>query len=635
MRHSVSEIRQREDMDIKEVQTLPMPDSASIRSSRQPRPGFFRSLAWVFVLIAIAIRIWLTIDTRGIIEGDEALLGLQAEQILRGAHPIYFWAQPYMGTLEAHLVALLFWIAGPSTWTLRAEPILLSILLMWLTWKLANALADLARLPGYARRWFVTFATCVAALPPLYDLVVELRTYGGYIETFILTLWLLLSALRLTQRWHQASTREMALRWMGIGFLVGLGLWVYPLIIMAILTTALWIVGYIIIELAKIARYGNTPGNLFKGLFLALTAIPTAMLGFAPGIYWGLQNNWENIRYLISNGGASSGLNLHTIAQVITFYGSCSVPRVVGGALPTGSDVTAAHPQLLTPELLFGGCCLLITLAAFGLSFLWRQKQLVQAQRLAGLPLLFAGCSAVIFCTSRFSAVSGCGPRDLVGRYTTPLLLVLPFLFAAALTLIVLYIIESKRQQPVGNEQVKSGSTSMQSHLPGALSVGLLALILIYAGIEGYSYARTSPNYTMQTSGCKVAPANDAPIIAYMQQEHIRYAWASGWVGNPITFATGGSILVIDPRWAASPAASRIPAYIMAILRADRPNILLLANHDDPHPDLLKRFDQEHITYRFARFPSEPGVDLLLITPLNHSVSPFDGNDLGVGFGGC
>ena len=101
-----------------------MPDSASIRSSRQPRPDFFRSPAWVFVLIAIAIRIWLTIDTRGIIEGDEALLGLQAEQILRGAHPIYFWAQPYMGTLEAHLVALLFWIAGPSTWTLRAEPTL-------------------------------------------------------------------------------------------------------------------------------------------------------------------------------------------------------------------------------------------------------------------------------------------------------------------------------------------------------------------------------------------------------------------------------------------------------------------------------------------------------------------------------
>ena len=108
-------------MDIKEVQTLPMPDSASIPSSRQPRPGFFRSPAWVLVLIAIAIRIWLTIDTRGIIEGDEALLGLQAEQILRGAHRIDFWAQPYMGTLEAHLVALLFWIAGPSTWTLRAS----------------------------------------------------------------------------------------------------------------------------------------------------------------------------------------------------------------------------------------------------------------------------------------------------------------------------------------------------------------------------------------------------------------------------------------------------------------------------------------------------------------------------------
>jgi hypothetical protein len=170
-------------MSTEEVHTLPPPASVPVQSAKPPRASFFRSPAWIFLPVAIAVRAWMTIHTHGIIEGDEALLGLQAEQILRGSHPIYFWAQPYMGTLEAHLVALLFWIAGPSARILRVEPMLLSLPLMWLTWKLANALADLARLADYARPWFVTFAMCVAAIPPLYDLVIELRTYGGYIET--------------------------------------------------------------------------------------------------------------------------------------------------------------------------------------------------------------------------------------------------------------------------------------------------------------------------------------------------------------------------------------------------------------------------------------------------------------------
>src|SRR5215472_9576660 len=125
---------------------------------------------------------------------------------------------------------------GPSAWTLRAEPILLSLVVVWLTWKLAAALAGAAQLPPNARLAFMTVAALIAAIPPLYDGILELRTYGGYIETFILMLLLLLSALQLTQRWHEgAPRREMALRWVGIGLIVGLGFWIYPLIISAVL----------------------------------------------------------------------------------------------------------------------------------------------------------------------------------------------------------------------------------------------------------------------------------------------------------------------------------------------------------------------------------------------------------------
>src|SRR5262249_34805781 len=136
----------------------------------------------------------------------------------------------------------IFAVVGPSVWALRAEPILLSLVVVWLTWKLASVLADTAHLPLYAKHWFMSIAALLAAIPPLYDTVLELRMLGGYIEVFILMLLLLLSTLKLTtRRAAGASRRELAWRWAGIGFIAGLGFWVNPLITYGILAAAIWL----------------------------------------------------------------------------------------------------------------------------------------------------------------------------------------------------------------------------------------------------------------------------------------------------------------------------------------------------------------------------------------------------------
>src|SRR5947209_14670115 len=118
---------------------------------------------WLCLLIALALRTWLIVRTHGVLDGDEALVGIQAERILRGEFPIYFYGIPYFGSLEAYLIALIFAITGPSVWALRAEPILVSLLLVWLTWKFAAALAEAAHLPAYAQRYFMIVAALVAA----------------------------------------------------------------------------------------------------------------------------------------------------------------------------------------------------------------------------------------------------------------------------------------------------------------------------------------------------------------------------------------------------------------------------------------------------------------------------------------
>src|SRR5260221_13110369 len=129
---------------------------------------------WVCLLAAVAIRVWLVMHTHGVIDGDEALVGIQAEHILRGELPTYFSGQPYLGSLETYCIALLFAIFGSSVWVLRAEPILMSFILGWLTWSQASVLAEVAQLPSYARRYFVATAALLAAVPPLYDGIAEM-----------------------------------------------------------------------------------------------------------------------------------------------------------------------------------------------------------------------------------------------------------------------------------------------------------------------------------------------------------------------------------------------------------------------------------------------------------------------------
>src|SRR5579863_7863963 len=138
---------------------------------RKIRFTFRFSPLWACLLIALVLRIWLIVRTHGVIDGDEALVGIQAEHILRGERPfpLYFYGQAYMGSLEAYLTAILFKIAGPSVWTLRAEPTLLSLVVVWLTGKMAQALADVAQLPARATQLFLITAMLFAAVSPVYD----------------------------------------------------------------------------------------------------------------------------------------------------------------------------------------------------------------------------------------------------------------------------------------------------------------------------------------------------------------------------------------------------------------------------------------------------------------------------------
>ncbi len=187
-----------------------------------------------------------------------------------------------MGSLEAYLAALIFLFTGPAVWAMRLETIPMSLLMVYLAWRFAAVLAETAHLSARLKTTFMTIAALLAAFPPLYDMAEEMRVQGGYMEAFVIMLWLLFCAFRLTQRWgQQASWRELALRWAGIGLLVGLGLWIDPLIMYACAASAIWIGGYFVLELVKLPRQPPGRSRLLEEGLLVLSAVP-ALGWFSP-----------------------------------------------------------------------------------------------------------------------------------------------------------------------------------------------------------------------------------------------------------------------------------------------------------------------------------------------------------------
>ncbi|MGH2510217.1 MAG: hypothetical protein ACRDHZ_22810, partial [Ktedonobacteraceae bacterium] len=306
---------------------------------------FLVSPLWLCLLITFAIRVFLIIHTHNVIEGDESLVAIQAERILHGDFPVYFYGQPYMGSLEAYLTAILFALLGPSVWALRLEGALLSLVLVWLTWRLAGALAESAKLPKLARLTFMTVAALCAAIPPLYDGVLELHMLGGYIETFVLMILLLLSAFQLTRRWQAgASYRELIWRWIGIGFVVGLGLWVDPLILSAVLASGIWILSYCSLEIWKRKQTGaSISGPWWRPaceLLLVFAALPSSLLGMAPALGWGVTHQWANVVYILSlSGNETLHQKILNALHVTESFVSCVSPRLIGGALPIESSL--------------------------------------------------------------------------------------------------------------------------------------------------------------------------------------------------------------------------------------------------------------------------------------------------------
>ncbi len=569
---------------------------------------------WIAIALGIVMRIALVIHTNAMIDGDEAMVGIQAERILRGQFPTYFYGQAYMGSLETYIAAGIFAVFGPSNWALRAVPILESPLLAYLTWRLARNL-----LPRDARTspLLAGLAALIAAVPPVYDAVAELRTWGGQIEVYIITLALLVATIELADRLRAGATLPtLAVRWLILGFIAGLGFWINPLISYALVTCALWLLPPLLArafpvfwarlwrrpdpvtsfpteadspdESNLLSYFPRTDVNGRNSLAVALLALPGALIGGLPAWLYAFANGGSNILvYLVQptvspavSGAARHG-RLFLGAAITARYFTCVGPHVLDGGLPT-EDFTwqILRVALLIPPLL-----------AIGAAF-WLSRYPAPTTIRSGLPLLYAVVITLVFClgTSAWPATKQCS-YDQAGRYAVPLALVEPLLLLAFFAVPPILSVLRER---FGRPPQAFSAAGLQRGWSFALVV-----LLLFVGVQAAVYPLVPADTTFQSPFYRYVPLNDTELLTYLKAHDIHAAWCNHWVGNIVTFQTDGQTTCADYYdQIVRGGIHRPPGTLETVSANPDPSFILVLT--EPHPVLAQELDAMKMPYTMA-----------------------------------
>jgi hypothetical protein len=269
----------------------------------------------------------------------------------------------------------------------------------------------------------------------------------------------------------------------------------------------------------------------------------------------------------------------------------------------------------VTPGLIINVVCIVLACVAILLSFIWRHSVLARIRQLTILPLIFMIITSVVYCTSSIVAreglATGCNQTDFTGRYAGPLVIALPFFLAAIVTFF--WYILSPEQRFDREETATLKTTQPTDKKRSMLQLPIRALLLVvlagYFSTQFYAYATADQVNTFKNAGCPKAPSDYTDIINYMQQIHLSYALATGWIADPLTFNTNESILVTEP-----PAKARIVANSQTVLNADHFGLLLFDRTTDTKAPILKLLDKHHYAYTVKRFPTTPGWSVIVIS---------------------
>jgi len=514
------------------------------------------------LILALGVRLYLIFSAPELLDGDEALVGLQAQAIATGTEhplPVFFYGQPYMGSLEAYVAAALFRVAGPSVVALRLSPLSSALVLVILTYWLARRTCG---------RRAANVAVGLAALPPLFIGAWSVKARGGYIEVLAEGEALLLVTHLLLYRadatWGRTDVHRVAALAGLWGVLAGLVLWTNPVGLPYIAACALWALG-----VAVGRRRGSQPPpeRAAADARPVFALVGGFLVGGAPLWLDNLSSHGATFSYMLSGSSNGDGVGAHAL-PVAGYFFSAVAPKLTGAWSPwTTLDVAPLGAVVLA---LYAAAILLFAVPDRAVEVVFPRRH--DDGRGRGLIFLFALMTTVLFCVSSFGA-GALNPFhwDTASRYALPLAGAAPLVAGS----FVARLWEKSR----------------------AAGSGVLAVLLVAVGL---GYATLKPAAVFQSELWQKAPSSQAPLAAFLESHNIHDVWLNHWAGYPLMFATQRKVVAADYNDVVlHGGASRLPWTLHAV--AADPHAAYVLVTDEAPPPLAALLHKRGAKYARAR----------------------------------
>jgi hypothetical protein len=259
------------------------------------------------LVVGIALRWMVLHGPLGYVDLDEATVGVQARSLL--GHPaVFFPRQPYGGTLETYLVAVILQLwSGPVA--LKAVPILLHAAAAAVSWRVAVRVV-----PSKVGQLAVPVMVWVGPSFAVWESTKERGFYGMTILLAATAIWCALWVV------DHPVPKRMAV----FGLVGGLALWTSPLLALIFVPCGIWSV------VRRPALLRSIP-----------VAALGALVGAAPWLVWNVRNGWASLSQPSVATISRTELLTNGLGKVPTLLGAAT-PWNPSRALWPGAGVTVA-----------------------------------------------------------------------------------------------------------------------------------------------------------------------------------------------------------------------------------------------------------------------------------------------------
>lgn len=500
----------------------------------------------------------------GELEADEAVVGLMALHVLRGERPVFYWGQPYLGSLEAFVAAPALALFGPSAVALKAVAGLWSLAFVALAYLTARRVFG----PGPA-----LLAALYLALPPAFLAVWSLKARGGYVSVLALGQLLFYLAVVLGESaagagpaaprdGSGAPRRSLALGVGLFGLVAGLSFWT-NLLAVAFIGSAL---AYLLLRLR---------GRLLGAPLAALVA--GLLLGAAPLVHFNLTTGFASWQGLRADEPYTFEQRRDNLGELVRVGG----PVLVGLAQGSSSIDLFAADWAARPARWWGTKYAIMALVALAVAAHGRSFAALLGGRPAGAsgPALYL---LLLLGTPLLISLTRLGELVTEPRYALPLYAAVPLYAALAWRLV------SPGGAPAERLGVAVGPAPRAARRAGPRKVLFAALLAVAFGLNAYSLLTADPRLNLPTSAGASSAATRRALADFLLANGLTHVYTDYWLAYPLAFESGERIV---PSVTSGGFNRSIP-YAHAVSVHDRPAFVFVSGLE-PEREFRAKLAQE------------------------------------------